>query len=371
MEHGTAVDQFSREHCRQPRDNDVDPVRRECRTDGGHVIPAFSQGVHTIAGTCGTFPMRLIRDRLVVNDWGIFSQPDPDQAPSITWTRVYEDLVLYPFAWMRITSRYVNPNGGKGFPATAVYEPFELVQFDADNPDTIYVEGREYDAADMIRFDSPVAPGALITGNDSIVTALMIQAAVRKFATMDIPAGYLKQTGGPDMEDDEIIAMLDGWDRARATKTTGFLNQNVDFNTVSWNAAQLQLVEARDANAVDIARILNMPPSAVNATTGGSLTYATTESQGRQLLNTTLRAYLESVTGRLSMPDITPRGQKVTVNLDTFLQSDAETRSRIHTANIASGVETVDEARIVEGLPPLATVPTRPLSVVPQGVSNA
>jgi phage portal protein BeeE len=210
---------------------------------------------------------------------------------------------------------------------------------------------------DMLRFDSPVAPGALVDGRRILTTSLLIEEAVRRFARMDIPAGYLQQTGGPDMLDDDILALLDGWESARARRSTGFLNPSLRYETVAFNAEQLQLVQARDANAVDIARLLNLPPMSVNAQTNGSLTYSTTESQGRSLLNQTLNPYLLAVTGRLSMPDITPRGQRVEADLDQFLRSDAEARSRVYTAAIAAGWMTVDEARAAEGLPPLTPNP--------------
>jgi hypothetical protein len=314
-------------------------------------IPAFAQGVHVIAGTCGTFPLRIVKDRQVVPDWGILAQPDPDQAPSVTWTRLIEDMVLFPYAWLRVTRRYVNPTGGPGFPAEAVYEPFEDVTIDPDNL-RVYVRGRD-ETPDMLRFDSPVAPGALILGRRILTTSLLIEEAVRRYARMDIPAGYLRQTGGPDMLDEDINALLDGWESARQRRSTGFLNPSLTYETVAFNAQQLQLIEGRAANAVDLARLLNLPPMSVNADQGGSLTYSTVESQNRMLLNQTLNPYLLALTGRLSMGDITPRGQRVEANLDAFLRSDAEARSRVYTALIPQGVMTVEEARQAEGLPPL------------------
>jgi Phage portal protein len=315
-------------------------------------IPAFAQGVHTIAGTCGTFPFRIVKDRQPIPSWGITTQPDPDQPPSITWTRLIEDMVLFPYAWLRVTERYTPPAGvPRGFPKYAVYEPYENVTID---PDTlrVHVEGRDY-TDDMLRFDSPVAPGALINGRRILTTSLLIEEAVRRFAKMDIPAGYLQQTGGPDMLDKDIIDLLDGWEAARLKRSTGFLNPSVRYETVAFNAQQLQLVEARAANAVDLARLLNLPPMSVNAETGGSLTYSTTESQNRMLLNQTLNPYLAALTGRLSMGDITPRGQYVIPDLDAFLRSDAEARSRVYTAALTSEWMTTDEVRAAENLPPL------------------
>jgi phage portal protein BeeE len=95
----------------------------------------------------------------------------------------------------------------------------------------------------------------------------------------------------------------------------------------------------------------------VNAETNGSLTYSTTESQGRMLLNQTLTPFLTAVAGRLSMPDITPRGTNVLTDLDAFLRSDAPARAQVYAAGIAAGWLTVDEARAAEGLPPMEGTP--------------
>jgi hypothetical protein len=315
-------------------------------------IPAFAQGVHVIAGTCGTFPFRLMRDRSVVPAFGITAQPDPDQPPSITWTRLIEDMVLFPYGWLRVTERYAPPAGvAQGFPRYAVYEPYEDVTIDQD---TMRVHVRGIDSTeDMLRFDSPVAPGALVNGKRILTTAVLIEEAVRRFSRMDIPSGYLQQTGGPDMEDEDILALLDGWEAARMRRSTGFLNPQLRYEVVAFNPEQLGLNAARDANAVDVARLLNLPPMSVNANTNGSLTYSTTESQGRMLLNQTLSPYLSALTGRLSMGDITPRGMVVVPDLDQFLRSDAEARSRIYGAAIRDGWMTVDEVRAEENLPPL------------------
>lgn len=325
-------------------------------------IPAFAQGVHVIAGTCGTFPFRLMRDRATVPAFGITAQPDPDQPPSITWTRLIEDMVLFPYAWLRVTDRYAPPVGSapgtKGFPRYAVYEPYEDVTIDQD---TMRVHVRGIDSTeDMLRFDSPVAPGALVNGRRILTTALLIEEAVRRFAKMDIPSGYLQQTGGPDMDDDDILSLLDGWEAARLRRSTGFLNPQLRYEVVAFNPEQLGLNAARSANAVEVARLLNLPPMSVNAESNGSLTYSTTESQGRMLLNQTLSPYLAALTGRLSMGDITPRGMAVVPDLDQFLRSDAEARSRIYGAAIRDGWMTVDEVRAEENLPPLDSTPSTP-----------
>ena len=311
-------------------------------------IPAFRQGVSVIAGTCGSVPLRVTKGRDVVPTPQLLAQPDPDEPASVTWSRVYEDLVLFPHAWLQVTAR-----NGAGYPTSAIYHPYEEVSVD-DRTGAVIVDGDQLPPRDVVRFDSPFAPGALTDGLRILTTSLLVEEAVRRFASFDLPSGALRQTGGPTLSDGDVDDLLGAWETARQNRATAFLNPNVDYAPLSWSAEQLQLRAARDANAQDIARLLNLPPVYVNADTASSLTYATTESQGRQLLNTTLIPYLTAVTGRLSMPDLTPRGHVVEASFDVFLRADLVARSQAYGSLLAAGVLTVDEARALEGLPPLA-----------------
>ncbi len=321
-------------------------------------VPAFRQGVNLIAGTCGTFPLSLTNAEFQPLPLPTFlTQPDPDEPASVTWTKVYADLILYPYAWILVTERL-----GDGFPRHGIHLPSDQVRIAEDR-----VWWRDEDVTGrVLRFDSPTAPGALVEGQRILTTSLLIEEATRRFARMDLPSGHLKQTGGPELLQDEVDALLTGWETARTTRTTAFLSQTVDYQVNAFNPGDLQLVEARNANAVDIARLLNLPPLFVNAETGASLTYSTTESQGRALLNSCLVPYLSAWTGRVSMGDITPRGQYARHDLDAFLRPDLQTRSQAYATLTAAGLVTVDEVRRMEGLPPMpAGQTTEPTTEVP------
>jgi phage portal protein BeeE len=325
-------------------------------------IPAFRQGVNLISGTCGSFPLRVTRpDYTEVPLPAVLAQPDPDEPASVTYTKVFTDLVLHPYAWLYVTERYA-PNLGQpiGWPKRAIHLPAEQVRITEQRR----VEWNGIDiTADAIRFDSPHAPGALHDGQRILRTAILIEDATRRFAVMDIPAGYLKQTGGPELLDSEVQSILDAWETARATRNTAYLSQTVEYQNPAFDPKALQLVEARAANAVDIARLLNLPPVYVNADAGSSLTYSTTESMGKSLLNTSLVPYLTAVAGRLSMGDITPQGQTVRFSFDAFLRTDLQARASAYSQLIPAGVYTVDEARAMEQLPPLPPDQTPETSV--------
>lgn len=309
-------------------------------------VPAFAQGVHVISGTCGAMPLWTHRgDFARLPAPTVIRAPDPDVPPTVVWSRVYRDLVLYPYAWMLVTERLAN-----GFPNRMRHVPYGDVHVSKEG---IYVESQLVANADIKRFDSPFAPGALTNGRRILETAAAVEGAVRRFANFDIPSGALKQTGGPDLTDDEIDALLAGWESARQNRATAFLNQSLAYESNAFDAKQLQLVEARQAITQDIARLLNLPPSAVNAETGSSLTYSTVDMQQDALQAMTLWPYLAAVRERLSMDDITPHGTTVEVPSLGFLRTDLIGRANAYKTLIETGVLTPEEARGLEQLPPL------------------
>jgi len=329
-------------------------------------VPAFRQGVHVIAGTAGTFPLQVTRGVEVLPTPAFLANPDPDEPGSVTWTRVCTDLVLYPYAWLLVTDRLAD-----GFPRHAIYLPAEHVTVEGHavtwNGQTVeglpggQILAAGADISDrVIRFDSPSAPGALRDGARILTTALLVENAVRRFAMIDVPAGFLRQTGGPELTSEEILDLLDGWEAAREQRSTAFLSQTLDYATTALDPKALQLVEARAANAVDIARLLNLPPMYVNAESGGSLTYSTVSQQGQALANLTLAPYLFALAGRLSMPDVTPQGQRVSHSLDTFLRTDLATRAQALAVLTGAGILSTDEARAIEGLPPNTATEDQP-----------
>lgn len=310
-------------------------------------IPAFCQGTTLISSSCGAFPWWSHKgDYVPLPVPVLLNQPDPEVPGNVTWTRIYRDMVLYPFAWAYVLSRYAD-----GFPARMRHVPYGQCHVGSDY---ITVDGAEVDPRDVIRFDSPTAPGALWNGRRILATSILIEEAVRRYANFDIPAGHLKQTSGPDLLDDEIIELLTDWEKARRQHATGYLSQGLEWKEGSFDPSKLQLITAREENARDIARLLNLPPSSVNAETGSSLTYSTVSQQQQALLNTSMVPYLDAVRNRLSMPDVTPRGTYVLPAYREFLRADLTQQAQALIAAVGAGIMTVDEARQAMHLPEMA-----------------
>lgn len=313
-------------------------------------VPAFSQGVYLIANTCGGFDFLYRQPDGSTVPAPLLDAPTPGVAASIVWGQVFADLVLYPQAWLKITSRDAG-----GYPLTVARLDPETVSADADG--RVFHEGRHIPDRDLIRLDSPVAPGALKTASRALLTALDLEDAARRYASQPMPTGYLYNKGGDPLDPEDIAELLAAWQTGRKTSSTAYLNEVTGYEVVGFDPASLQLVEARRQAAADIARCLNLPPSAVNAPTQDSLTYSTTESNARTLLVSTLTPYLAAVAGRLSLEDVTPPGYRVTYQAVDFLKGDRLTRYQAHAVALGGtggpAWMSVSEVRAAEDLPPI------------------
>ena len=83
------------------------------------------------------------------------------------------------------------------------------------------------------------------------------------------------------------------------------------------------------------------------------MSYQNRASRNRELIDTALSPYMEAITGRLSMNDITPRSQSVRFATDSMTKPEAKERYEAYKVAIDSGLMTADEARAKEDLPPL------------------
>lgn len=336
------------------------------------LIPAAAQGLQVIAGTIGTLPLERTRGRDPLPLGPLLSQPDPAEPAVSTWTRLVEDLVLFPEAYLVVLARDADD-----FPAHVRYVEHELVEpvepiagaYDdtgaAADPFGASVTryrigpgaGVVVNARDVLRFPSHW-PGLLVVGARALRTSMLLESAAQRFATIDLPAGSLKNTGAdlPPAKVDEILAT---WERARRTHGIGYLNALIDFKAEQWDPSQLQLVDARRWQTAEIARLLNLPSRYLNAETESSMTYSNVESARRDLVDLSLRPYLGAVERRLSMDDSCPHGQAVAWDLDAFYRGDLAARSAYYAAGL-NGPQpwlVVDEVRADEGRPPMPNQP--------------
>lgn len=304
-------------------------------------IPAVRQGYQTIAGRMGATPLVCVRERAgnppEVVPRSFLAQPDPACTRAATLTDTVGSLMMFGIAyWFTLTKDANN------FPAQARYLHPSRVTIDTVEQ-VVRVDGEEVDWRRLIAFRGPDR-GLLYHGARTLKTALMLEDAVRRFSSMDVPLGLITDDQGTMLED-EITVFLDSWERARRAHTTGYLPVGLHYENPNFNAEQVQLSDARNFLAAEIARLMNMPPSAVNAPSNDSLTYSTTVLNAQQLVDMTFAPYRAAMEGRLSMPDVTPLGTTVFMDFSEWLRGDINNTITTGAAAVAAGLMTKDEVR--------------------------
>ena len=271
-------------------------------------VPALRNGVLLLTNITNQLPLAAASPLGVSDDTDTFLRTlDPSMPPGWTCAKTVESLVFHGVAYWLTTSRY-----STGFPQSVEYVDTELVG-ETRTPEgpAFTVEGQPVDTADVIKFTG-VLPGVLSTGAPAIRTALANLNAARAYAENPIPHMTLTDPEGAEpLEADDARDYLRSLSDAVRTRGMAYV-AGLNITTNGWSAKDLSLVESRDQDAVACAQMLGLPLYAVAAPSkGSSLTYSNMADNRRDVL-TALAAWTRTVEGRLSLPDVTPRGTQVT-----------------------------------------------------------
>jgi hypothetical protein len=273
-------------------------------------VPALANGVNVLKAIAQKLP--LVADPSPIPT-SFLSELDPDYPVGWTIAKTVEDLIFYPVAYWYTTSR-----DSYGFPRTIQRVDPQKVRIDA-MAGRIWINDVEVKPSDVIRF-SGITDGLLVTGTESIATALANIRAARRVAEYPMPGVYWTDADGMEpLEPAEAQQYLQAFKDAVTNRGTAYM-AGLKPNTFGWDPAQVQLVEARQQDAVAMAQLLAMPVRYLAAPSqGDSLTYSNLTDVRRDLVEVGgLAQYMVPIEQRLSMPDVTPRGTTVRFDPDSF-----------------------------------------------------
>lgn len=324
--------------------------------DTAMLVPAFARGLQFICGIASSLPLReATPNGDPINAQGFTTWPSYEVGvPRITTiAQTVADLVCAGKAYWLITEAQWN-----GYPARVRrIDPTEVsdgptAEPSKDDPEREEVfwtiASKRVPSSEVIDFNTGHA-GALKHGWFTLNTAINLEAAANRYALSPLPQIALKSVG-LDLDDDEITELLDRWETARRTRGTAYLNSVVDTKEFGWSSSELQLTEARQHAATEIARLLNLDPVWVGAQAGGtSITYSNQQDRNQSLLDGTIMPLLRTIEQRLSMltPDRVFRFDSV-----AFLRANLTDRVAAYTDYLAAGVLTVEEVRALEPIVP-------------------
>jgi HK97 family phage portal protein len=316
-------------------------------------VPACARAKNIIVGTAASLELHVKRkfdDSRVEPTPTIISQPDKNMPTAVVYGMTAENLLFHGVAYWQI--KEIDPSTGR--PSQIRWIDAPRVSQVLDSTGEIVI-GYQLEAqrlpdngiGSLIQFTGIDPDGVLNRGGRTLRTAAALERAVFNYAETPTPSVVLK--ANVPMDSNKATAILTAWKQARQTKGTAFLSDNVDMQSVGFNAADLQLTEAREYLAKEIARLMNIPAYYLDAATN-SMTYSNVTAERRALLDFSLRPLLTAIEQRLSMDDVTVSTQYVEYDLDDFLRGNPLERADVYSKLIPLGVLTVEEAREEEDL---------------------
>jgi len=160
----------------------------------------------------------------------------------------------------------------------------------------------------------------------------------------------LKSTG-TNLPAERIQSLLSAWKNARQNRSTAFLNADVDLKEFGYDPKTLQLTEARQYVALELARACGIPAYFLSAETT-SMTYSNSVNERRSLVDFSLRPILKAIEERLSLPDFLPNPVMCRFDLDDFLRGNPLERAQVYEILNRIGAMSVEQIQREEDLIP-------------------
>jgi HK97 family phage prohead protease len=218
-------------------------------------VPAVKRARDLICGAIGQFTLHVLDPAgkpAVSFTPNLFQQPEPGIAPTVTWTRVVEDMLLFERSWLRAIT--------KGWHGRVI----TVHKLDADTI-TVQPEIRHFregtvkvwpEREGLIRIDSPNT--GLLEGGRAIRACIALERAALNASDGAGPLDYFTPVDSVDpfVDDEEVQErLLRPWRKSRREGTTGYVPAAVKYNVAGWDPEKLQLAQAREFAVTEVARM--------------------------------------------------------------------------------------------------------------------
>lgn len=305
-------------------------------------------------------------------------QPDPDVPRVVMYAQTIEDLLFDGVSWWLKTGLDY-----RGFPTSArrvvnvSLHPPDGVRVDAPLPSgldprgsSVWVDGVETPADRVIRFDSPGRP-LLTTAHRTIRRALLLDALAQMYAQNPRPQETFTDTDDQTVTpygDKEVEAFLAHYLAGRRQGSPAYIPKAlVRSDVAAPSPSELQLVELQRQAALELALDMGLEPEDVGVSTT-SRTYFNANDRRTDKINFTFAPYMSAITDRLSMGDITPRGQDVRYDLADYLKPDPVSQAAYWEALVRMRAMGPAEVRAAAGLSGRPPAMGEPATTDPGGV---
>ena len=319
-------------------------------------VPSVARARNIICGTIGSLPLTTF-NRITgeyVDPHRVINQPDPRVAGFVVYCWLAEDIWMYGAGYGQVLEMYSSTDGGRVRAWTRIRPSRVTVDTDiqTDSITGYKVDGKPVPISgvgSIIRFDGP-DEGLLHRAGKTIQAAVYLENAAVNYAKEPAPSMVLK-SNGTNLTAERISSLLSAWKTARQSRSTAFLNADVELQQFGFDPKSMQLAEARQYVALEIARACNIPAYFLSAETT-SMTYSNAVSERRGLVDFSLRPILKAIEERLSLQDFVPNPVMTRFALDDFLRGNPLERAQVYEILNRIGAMSVEQIQREEDLIP-------------------
>lgn len=291
-------------------------------------IPTVSRARDLLASVISCMPLKMYKEM-----WNGDEMEKVPEAPR-AWLRrldkslpnttlfawLFDDLFFTQRAFLFVTERTAD-----GFPSGFTRLPSAMVNTqDQQGPiyfapsKQILFNGLPVDYRDVIQFISPIQ-GLNTTSPTAVMTALKLEQARNRNATSSQPATILRQKSGEPLSAEEMADMAAAFDAHRRNDATCMVNEHTEVIINDATPDKMLLIEAATFQALEMARLANVPPYLVGVSTG-AYSYQSSEQARHDLYTFGVKAYADCIAQTLSGDNVLPRGTYVEFNVDEYLE---------------------------------------------------
>lgn len=320
-------------------------------------VPSIAQCRNLICGTISSIPLEVYSSSTgeEITDLPLWVRQPDTRAPravTISWT--VDSLLMYGVAYWRVTEVYADDNRPSRF--EWIQNDRVTLKLNKFNSEVDYymVNGErvpDSGVGSLITFQH-LDQGILLRGSRTIKAAADLELAAAIAAQTPQPSGYIKNEGA-DLPDDKIQGLLATWKNARLAKSTAYLTSTLSYFPTQFSPAEMMYNEGIQNMSLQICRMMNVDATYLSAETMRSNTYSNILDKRKEFHAYTLQPYITAIEDRLSLDDLTPRGQVVRFAVDeTYLRSNPLERLQVTEKMLELNLITVDQAKAMEDLTP-------------------
>lgn len=314
-------------------------------------VPSVARARNIICSTVASLPIECYNklNGAHVEPNRVINQPDSRVPGSYVYAWVAEDLLFRGISYGIVMSLY---SDGRISEWTRLDPNSVSPEYDAFGVNIIgyTINGNRAPLSgvgSVITFWG-LDEGLLARAGRTIRAAHALEKAAESFAKNPVPQMALKSTGAM-LTKERITKLLTSFNSSRSTNGTAFLNADVDLAVLGFDPAKMQLNEARQYVALELARATGISAYFLSAETT-SMTYSNTVNERKQLIDFSLRPIITSIEQRLNMPDFTPSTIEVRYSYDDFLRGSALERAQVYQILNQLGAMSVEQIKEEEDL---------------------